>query len=271
MKKLSLLTAVVVLLFCSNSLAALLLDEDFDYATGWLTAVSGGKWHTWLDSSQDGLVLGSMLVHDGRGVPEVCTYFSNALPAGAVGGKTMTAEFDFFVHEEDLDLDTYIMIGGGTPATAEIDYNLWGFIVDWWTGNEGWTKLHLWDMDGANGGGDWGIVQIVDNLALDTWHHVLVEAVQTVADPLANAPADADGQFRVFVNGVLGMDWTNFGNNSPNGVNSVDIYTFDSDPSEEHDFHAFDKIIINGVPEPGTMSIIGAGVLGLLALMRRKK
>ncbi len=258
----------MVLLLCSNAPAALLLDEDFDYATGWLTAVSGGNWHTWLDSSQDALVLGNMLVLDGHGVPEVCTYFQNALPAGA---GQMTAEFDFFVHEEDLDLDTYFMIGGGNPATAEIDYNLWGFIVDWWTGNEGWTKLDIWDLDGANGGGDWGVALIADNLALDTWHHVLLEAVQTVADPLANPAADADGQFRVFVDGVLGLDWTNFGNNSQYGVNSIDIYTFDSDPSEEHDFHAFDKMVINGVPEPGTMSIIGAGVLGLLALMRRKK
>ena len=269
MKRLSLLTAVVVLLFCSNALAALLLDEDFDYAAGWLTAVSGGQWHTWLDSSQDSLVLGSMLVNDGRGVPEVCTYFQNALPAGM--GIDMTAEFDFFVHEEDLDLDTYFMIGGGNSATAEIDYNLWGFIIDWYTGNEGWTCLHLWDLDGADGGGDWGVAELAQNLALDTWYHVALEAVQTVADPLANAAADADGQFRVLLDGVEVMAWTNFANNSQYGVNSVDIYTFDSDPSEEHDFHAFDKIVINGVPEPGTMSIIGAGVLGLLALMRRKK
>jgi hypothetical protein len=259
------LIILAVFLICGNAFSATLLDEQFDYPTGMLTDVSGGNWDTWLGTSQDAAVVAKMLLLDGIGTPEVCTYFSNALP----GAGTMTAAFDFFVHEEDqADLDTYVMLGGGTEATSEIDYNLWGFIVDWGA-SPGATQLHLWDLDGVNGGGDYGVAELATGLTVDAWHTVELEATQTVVDPLANAAADADGLFRVFLDGALVMDWTPFGNNSVNGINSVDIYNFDD--GEQHDFTAFDNIVVTGIPEPGTISLIGAGLVGLLALRRRKK
>ncbi len=266
MNKLSILSAVAVLVICGSALGAVtLFEENFDYATGMLTDVSGGVWDTWLGTSQDAVVVSKMAVFDGVGTPEVVSYYPNALPVA----QTMIASFDFFVHEEGTtDTDSYLMIGGGTEATSEIDYNIWGFIVDWGAEAPGSTKLHLWDMDGGNGGGDWGIPLLVDGLALDTWHSVELIAKQTVADPLANAATDADGQFQVWVNGSLEMDWTNFGNNTANGVNSVDIYSLDD--GEEHDFFAYDNIKIE-VPEPATTSLFAAGFLGLLALRRRRK
>lgn len=267
MKTFSILLGLVLALACGSASAATLFAEDFNYPAGMLTNVSGGVWKTWLNASQDAVVVSKMLVLDGENVPEVCAYFDNALPA--IG--TMNARFSFFVHEEgDVEADSYFWIGGGTEATAEIDYNIWGFIVNWAGGSPGSTTLHLWDVDGDNGGGNWGVAQLATGLSLDTWHTVELIAKQNVVDPLANNVADADGVFQVWLNGNLVMDWTNFGNNSVNGINSVDIYSFDD--GEEHDFFAYDKIYIEAtepiVPEPGMFVLAG---LGLLALIRRKK
>jgi len=262
------LIILAVFLICGNAFGAVLFDEQFDYSTGMLEDVSGGLWDTWQNNPAvpDGVVLSKMMVIDGIGTPEVCAYYPNALP----GVGTMTASFDFFVHEEgEQDLDAYLMIGGGDSTTSDLDYNLWGFIIDWAGPNVGATQLHLWDLDGVNGGGDWTVAELATGLAVDTWYTVTLEAVQTVADPLANDVSEADGEFRVFLDGALVMDWTPFGNNSQFGVNSIDIYNFDQ--QEQHDFNAFDNILVTGVPEPGTISIIGAGLLGLLALRRRKR
>jgi hypothetical protein len=264
-KKLTIIMVACALLLCGKAFATVpIYTETFSYPTGWLTDVSGGVWDTWLGTSQDAIVLSQMLMMDGVGVPEVCSYFPNALP----GEHEMYAAFDFFVHEEGTtDTDSYFMIGGGTEATAEIDYNLWGFIIDWGADAPGDTRLHLWDLDG--GGDDYGVAELALGLAVDTWHTVEVFAVQTVADPTANDPGEADGQFEVYLNGIQVMGPTLFVNNGANGVNSVDIYMFDD--GEEHDFIAYDNIIIEStIPEPGTMTLIGAGLLGLLALRRRK-
>jgi hypothetical protein len=255
------------LLLCGTASAAItVFDEDFTYTTGMLTNVSGGLWHLWQDNPAvpDGVVLSKMMVIDGIGTPEVCAYYQNALPTAG----NMTASFDFFVHEEpDADLDAYVMIGGGDESTANLDYNLWGFIIDW-GGSAGSTALHLWDLDGDNGGGNWGVAQLQLNLTLDAWHTVELIANQTVADPLANAVTDADGQFQVWLDGNLVLDWTNFGNNSVYGVNSIDIYNFDQ--QEEHDFNSFDNILITGVPEPSTVMMVLGG-LGMLIFLRKRR
>jgi hypothetical protein len=268
MRTFSILLSLAFVFACGTVSAATLFAEDFNYPTGMLKNVSGGVWDTWLGTSQDMVVVSNMLVSDGQNVPEVVAYYQNALP----GVGWMNAKFSFFVHEEgQTDTDSYLWIGGGKDATKEIDYNIWGFIMDWGVNNSiGSTELHLWDVDGNDGGGDWGIALLGSGLPLNTWHTVELYAQQTVADPLANANAAADGQFQVWLDGNLVMGWTNFGNNSANGVNSVDIYSMDD--GNEHDFFAYDKIYIESsepnIPEPSIFALAG---LGLLMLIRRRK
>jgi hypothetical protein len=264
MKIFSILLSFALVVACGSAVATTLFNEDFNYQTGMLKNVSGGVWDTWLGTSQDAVVVSKMLALDGQNVPEVVAYYPNALP----GVGTMTAKFSFFVHEEgQTDTDSYFWIGGGKEATKEIDYNIWGFIVDWGANNSiGSTELNLWDVDGGDGGGNWGVALLGSGLTLNTWHTVELFAKQTVADPLANPNADADGQFRVWLDGNMVMDWTNFGNNSANGVNSVDLYSMDD--GNEHDFFAYDKISVEAIPEPGMFALAG---FGLLWLIRRKK
>jgi len=265
------LLSTIALLFSTSVFAATLLDEQFNYPMGMLNDVSGGTWDTWLGTSLDTVVVGGMMVNDGIGYPEVVTYFPNAMPSLS----TMNFSFDFFTHEEGQhETDAYVWLGGGTEATLEIDYNIWGFIIDWGIDESpGSTSISVWDVDGVNGGGDYGIPLLAGGLALDTWHTVELIAAQTVADPLANDVSEADGVFQVWVDGVLALDWTNFGNNSANGINSVDTY-MSEDPAnpEQHDFIALDNLYLGSeaIPEPGTFAMIGAGLLGLLAFRRRK-
>ena len=265
MKKLIILAA---LMLCSSAFGATVLNEQFNYSTGMLNNVSGGTWNTWLGTSPDTVVVSGMMVNDGDGWPEVVTYFNDALPT--LG--TMEASFDFFVHEEgQTDSDAYIWLGGGTEATLEINYDIWGFIIDWGIGESpGTTSISVWDVDGVNGGGNYAIPLLAGGLALDAWHTVELIAAQTVQDPKANDVLDADGQFQIYVDNVLVLDWTNFGNSGANGINSIDTYM--APDGEQHDFIALDNIHIGSeiIPEPGTFSLIGAGLLGLLALRRRK-
>ena len=266
MRTFSILLGLALIAFCAGASAATIFAEDFNYSTGMLSNVSGGVWNTWGGASTDTVVMSRMLTMDGYNVPDVVAYHPNALPS--LG--TMTYSFDFFVHEEGAaDIDTYYFIGAGNPGDNSIDYGnaLGAFMIDW-ASPVGQAAFHAWDMDGANGGGDYGIAQLAVGLTLDAWHNVKIEAIQTVANPSANDPLLADGQFRVLLDAVEVLPWTNFGNNSPVGFNAIEIYSFDG--GEEHDFQAIDKINIEfePVPEPGMFALAG---LGLLALIRRRK
>jgi len=271
MRTFSILLGLALTAFCASAGAATLFAEDFNYTTGMLETASGGIWDTWENNPAvpDGVAFSKMLIMDGQGIPEVVAYYQNALPA--IG--TMNAKFDFFVHEEGLtETDSYFVIGGGTEATSKIDYNIWAFQIDFGAASNGTsTELAIWDLDGPNGGGDYGFGTVLaSGLTLDSWHTVELIAKQNVVDPLANDVSVADGEFQVWLDGNLVMNWTNFGNNSVNGVNSVDIWS--NDDGEEHDFFAYDKIYIEAtepiVPEPGMFALAG---LGLLALIRRRK
>jgi hypothetical protein len=261
------MTAVAALLLCGNALATItVFDEQFSYPTGWLETVSGGQWGTWLTTAPDTIVLSQMCTFDYHGwddIPEVVSYYSNAL--STVG--TATISFDFFIHEEGQDSpEGYLFIGNGNPVGNEIAYDMWGFVIDWASADGmGETSVSLWgDPVG------WTVTPVATGLTVDAWHTVQVVANQTVVDPLANDPGEADGDYEVFVDGAPVHAGT-FRNNGVGGLNSWDMYYGGGSVEEQHDFMAIDNILVDTtIPEPGTISIIGAGLLGLLALRRRK-
>ena len=267
MKAFSILLGLALIAFCSGASAASIFAEDFTYPTGMLATTSGGVWNTWGGNSLDAIVASRMLVLDGiGGTNDVVAYHPNALPT--LG--TMTYSFDFYVHEEATDeLDTYFFIGAGNPATYEIDYdNALGLIMVDLGANPGSVDVGLWDIDGNNGGGNYGFGVISAGYTVDAWHTILIQAVQTELNPGANDPLLADGTYEIFVDGLSVFTGT-FANNAAVGFNAIEIWSGAN--TEEHDFHAIDKIYVDfeaKIPEPGMIALAG---LGLLALIRRKK
>lgn len=265
---------IMVLAFVVVSGSAFAFSDNFDsYATGSLTVVSGGVWNLWgggpgtdAQVTAQGLSAPNAQYHDGIGVPDVVAHWSNLFGGGG-GGRF---SFDFLVHEEgEDDMDDYVFVGSGNPALMDIDYgsSIGVFIVDW-GGSLGSTSLDIWDVAGAGGGGDYGIINLGSGLALDVWHHVDLIGWLTVADPTSNDPLAEDGKFEVWLNGSPVLGPTSFGLDNAFGWNATEIYSFDAggDFPEQDDYTLFDNV--EAVPEPSIFLLAG---LGLLALIRRKK
>jgi hypothetical protein len=271
---------VLVMAMCAAVASAQIVDDFDSYATGPLSVVSGGVWNTWGGVSTDaqvvdmGLSPPNAMYHDGVGVPDVVSYSPVNLFSGM--GSVVTVGFDFLTHEVATggnpdgyeDMDTYFFIGSGNPGDLSIDYaSCFGaFIVDWVDiDGVGASPLHIWDIAGATGGGDYGVLELARGLPSDVWHNVQLVATQTVPDMTANDPNDADGTFDVFVNGGMVADDLPFGMDNPLGMNAVEVYSFeDEQPEPPDDYHLFDSISL--VPEPGALLLL---VLGAIVARRR--
>ena len=271
------LVCTVVLVLAAVSGSALAFTDDFDsYATGPLSVVSGGVWNTWGGASTDaqvtaqGLSLPNAQYHDGINVPDVVTYWGDLFGGGGGGGGSGAFSFDFLVHEEGQDdMDTYVFAGSGNPGALDINYGsaIGIFILDW-GGSLGSTTLHIWDTVGANGGGDYGIIELATGLSLDVWYNLELRASITVADRTANAVTDADGVFEVWLNGLQVLGPTSFGLDDPLGWNATEIYSYDAggETPERNDYMLFDNV--SAVPEPGLLALLG---LGVIAALRRRR
>jgi len=259
------------------------IDDNFDsYATGPLSVVSGGVWNTWGGASTDAQVIDMGLsapnsqFHDGVGVPDVVTYGAGSALSGA--GSVATLSFDFLTHEVGggtnpegyQDMDTYIFVGSGNPGDLSTNYGsvIGVFIIDWaWIDDVGFSPVHLWDVAGEGGGGDYGIAELARGLVGDQWHHVELVATQAVDDMTANDPLDADGFFDVYVDTVLCTPTPlPFGLDDPMGLNALELYSFeDEQPEAPDDYHLFDNFLLT--PEPASLGLL---VLGAVALLRRR-
>ena len=247
--------ASILLLFATSASATItIFQEDFAYDIGLLEDVSGGRWTH--GSQPDWACVAQMAIADSIGMNETQSEtFMNPLQ-----GENMTAKvsFDFFLHEEgDYDIDPYI-----------------------WFENLS-DNMFMIQVDKDNDPSDVGLVRfnnqfhswvtIGDGLALDTWHNITVDLTQTV-DPLSNGANDPDGTLDVYIDGVIApVGPFSFKNNDLSGAYiGCHVWRgFNPDPHvEDHDFVALDNIVITGIPEPGTMALLGLGLLGLLRKRR---
>lgn len=253
--------AVCAPLALACAASAEIVDNFDSYATGPLSAVSGGVWNTSGGASTDaqvvdmGLSPPNAMYHDGIGVPHVVSYSGTSVLAGA--GSVATFSYDFNVYEQgDADVDTYLFVGSGNPAHWSTDYSscVGIFIVDWADiDGVGASALHIWDVVGAPGGGDYGIIELDRNLPAQHWHHVELIATQTIPDMTANPPDDADGFFDVFIDGLSAAAGVPFGLDSPVGLNALEVYSFD-DRGAQDDYHLYDNIALT--PEPASLLIL---------------
>jgi hypothetical protein len=249
-------------------------NDNFDsYATGALSTVSGGVWNLWGGAGTDaqvatgGLSAPNAMRHNGAGTPDVVTYWSNALAGGP--GKLA---FDFKVHEDANRSATWthsevdITLGAGNPALLDTNYGtgpgilvLGGGAAGGYTGT---AKVQFWDVGGAEGGGDFGFVQI-GTVSTDAWHHAEVVATLTVADPLANDPNLADGFFDVFVDAALLINHQSFGMNDANGWNMTETWSNRDAGNTADEFTLIDNMVVT--PEPSSLALLA------LALVLRRR
>ena len=254
MKKLLILAALVM--FATSASATIIFEEDFVYPIGLLEPSSGGTWvAAWLAwGYPDWACVAEMAVADSIGMNATYAQFANPLP----GINDAKVEFDFFLHEEgEKDLDPYVWFENNSHVIIE-------FQLDY-SNNPGTgllrvnNEFHGWTSIGAP-------------IAVETWHTITAVLNQTV-DPLSNADGDPDGTLDVYVDGVIIPEGPfSFKNNDLSGAllgSHVWRGTNTDPPEEDHDFIALDNIMIEGVPEPGTMALIGLGLLGLLRKRRK--
>ncbi|MBN1918063.1 MAG: hypothetical protein JW889_09155 [Verrucomicrobia bacterium] len=269
------LLAAMVLSCCAVAGGALAFTDDFDsYATGPLSVVSGSVWGTWGGGSTDaqvvpmGLSAPNAMYHDGIASPDVVSYWPDVFGSASLG----VFSFDFLVHEEgNDDMESYLLVGSGNPGVLNTNYaSALGIFIFDFGASPGVATLHFWDIDGAAGGGDYGLPVLDAGLALDVWHHVELYAALVVADPRVNPPGDADGVFEIWLNGLPVLGPTPFGLDDPLGWNATEVYSFDAGGAnaEQNDYHLFDSLVAEAVPEPG---LIALGGMVLLVLVRRRK
>ncbi|MBN1513269.1 MAG: hypothetical protein JXB13_14735 [Phycisphaerae bacterium] len=237
-----LLVCVTALLLAAGAAMADFTENFDSYATGPLSAVSGGVWHPWMGGAVDaevaalGLSAPNAMKNTGIGVPEVVTYFANGLGFG----MTATFSFDFLVHEEGgVDSKAWVFAGAGGPGDYSFNYDAafgGSFEID--EGQDpGVTTIRFA-----------GAVLKTD-LAVDQWHHVELVALQTVEHVTSNGAAEIDGVLDIYVNSEKVVSQRTFTLNDKRGFNALDMYA-DAGADNTDDYFLFDNISVVFAPAP---------------------
>ena len=262
MKKL--IIASLILLFATSASAVTVFEETFDYSIGLLEETSGGTWVAgwgpwgypdWATVAHMAVADGMSNVDGGGEYNMTMAEMANPMKAGLlVDGPEATVSFDFYLHEEgEFDLEPYVWFDN--PANRLFEFGLDN------ENDPGTNEALRFNNPFAS----WVTLGTAP-YATDAWHNITVELFQTVDDPTANIDGDPDGYLDVYVDGVLEGTFDFMNNDLSGATFGSHVWRgWETHPfTENHDFVALDNILVEGIPEPGTMALLGLGLLGLL-------
>lgn len=237
------LTSLLVLAgsITASQASITLLTEDFSYADGDLTGVSGGTWTNHSGSAEFIQVVGGemIMLHGGGSREDVGATFATT------GSGVLTAEFDLTVTDDTL-------ISGG-------DYEYFAHFM-----TEGsFTFRSRLDIVEAAGGGDFTLglddssstASVIFGSDLDFGTTYRVALTYSLDDGSATLTVDGTGTI------------TAAGDNPPD-VTSNRFAFRQSSSSNQESITVDNLVVTSSIPEPST-SILGA--LALLGLVRRKR
>lgn len=247
MKKVAVVLAVLTIAVAHTASGTLLVEEDFAYSDGSLTSVSAGVWTRYSGTANNGPVVVSEVAVAGAGADDVRTPFTE---------QTGDAYFSIDVRVTDVGTDDTYLFGFMDGTTMEGGRIFFGTPA---------------------GGGDFDVGASVDNSTADGW----VTGTFTLNTTYTIVTRwNGTDTVSLWINPVYG----DFGTPDLTVTEAVvaapdNFFIRQGDGWDAGDSSfELDNLVVGttwsdvvAIPEPGSMALMGLGVLGLMITRKMRR